>query len=429
MGVAPTGDIFRGFVFDGENSKDFGVYITGEAVYNAPERDMEMISIPGRNGSFALDNGRWENIEVTYSAGIAGDSQTNFAEAISDLRNMLVSKTAYCRLTDDYNPGEYRMALYKSGLDVTPEQARAGEFDIVFECKPQRFLTEGDTPVTVEDGDTLTNPTRFDASPLLVLEGHGNIGIGTDEIQVLDSPVGWLYDVPITRQSSWGTDYPLGTTIPLCTVNNPTAAANPTDTIKLTWSHFRLWIDPPINPNFKTYTWQTATLGMGDLAGFTPPRGSTPGFVTISDLTLEFPIEASRGEGGVIEIQLLATTDSSSSVGLLACEVSLTWNADSNQWEFRCDFETLPSDFGTVSRFWTSNNMQVDINSTKSTVGTLYIDTAIGEAYTRAGGETVSVNNLVKMGDTLPTLKPGDTAITYGNTVTSLQMTPRWWKL
>ena len=302
MGVAPTGDIFRGFVFDGENSKDFGVYITGEAVYNAPTRDMEMISIPGRNGSFALDNGRWENIEVTYSAGIAGDSQTNFAEAISDLRNMLVSKTTYCRLTDDYNPGEYRMALYKSGLDVTPELARGGTFDIVFECKPQRFLVDGDTPITVASGDVLTNPTRFDASPLLAVNGHGNIGIGTDEIQVLDSPVGWLYDVPITRESSWGTDYPMGTTIPLCTVHNPTAVANPTDTIKLTWSHFRLWIDPPINPNFKTYTMQTASVGMGGLAGFLPPKGSTPGYVSIDDLTLEVPMDASQGVGGSIEI-------------------------------------------------------------------------------------------------------------------------------
>ena len=429
MGVAPTGDIFRGFVFDNENSKDFGVYITGEAVYNAPERDMEMISIPGRNGSFALDNGRWENIEVTYSAGIAGDSQTNFAEAISDLRNMLVSKTTYCRLTDDYNPGEYRMALYKSGLDVTPELARGGTFDIVFECKPQRFLTDGDTPITVASGDTLTNPTRFDASPLLAVTGHGDISIGTDGIQVLDSPVGWLYDVPITRQSSWGTDYPMGTTIPLCTVHNPTAVANPTDTIKLTWSHFRLWIDPPINPNFKTYTMQTAAVGMGDLAGFLPPKGSTPGYVSIDDLTLEVPMDASQGVGGSIEIQFLATTGSSTSGGLLTFDVTLTWNADSNQFEFRCDFDTLPSDFGTVSRVWTSNYMQVDIDSTKSTVGTLYIDTEIGEAYTQAGGETVSVNNLVKMGDTLPALKPGDTTVTYDNTVTSLQMTPRWWKL
>ena len=70
MAVAPTGNIFKSLEFDGESSKGYGVYITGAAVYNAPEREVEMITIPGRNGSFALDHGRFQNIEVTYPAGI-----------------------------------------------------------------------------------------------------------------------------------------------------------------------------------------------------------------------------------------------------------------------------------------------------------------------------------------------------------------------
>ena len=72
MGVIKTGAIFNGFTFDGENSKDYGVYITGSGVFNAPERDVEMISIPGRDGAFAQDMGRFSNIEVTYPAGLFG---------------------------------------------------------------------------------------------------------------------------------------------------------------------------------------------------------------------------------------------------------------------------------------------------------------------------------------------------------------------
>ena len=112
MAIAPTGNIFKGFVFDGESSKNYGIYITGEAVYNAPERDVEMITIPGRSGQFALDNGRFENIEVTYPAGIFADNETNFAEAVSDFRNLLCSRRGYVRLMDEYNPNEYRLAVY-----------------------------------------------------------------------------------------------------------------------------------------------------------------------------------------------------------------------------------------------------------------------------------------------------------------------------
>ena len=149
MAVAPTGAIYKALKFDGVSSRTYGVYITGEAVYNAPERDVEMIAIPGRNGSFALDKGRFENIEVSYPAGIFADAESDFAEAVSDFRNFLCSRNGYVRLQDEYNPNEYRMAVYKSGLEVTPAQLKAGEFNIVFECKPQRWLTSGESEITV----------------------------------------------------------------------------------------------------------------------------------------------------------------------------------------------------------------------------------------------------------------------------------------
>lgn len=155
MAVNETGAIFKALSFDGESSRTYGIYITGEAVYNAPERDVEMVTIPGRNGAFALDKGRFENIEVTYPAGMFADTEQDFAKGISDFRNMLCSRQGYCRLTDEYNPDEFRLAVYKSGLEVSPAQLRAGEFNITFECKPQRYLMSGQQKFIVGDwGET-----------------------------------------------------------------------------------------------------------------------------------------------------------------------------------------------------------------------------------------------------------------------------------
>ena len=159
MAIEQTGAIFKSLTFDGESSRTYGVYITGEAVYNAPERDVEMVKIPNRNGAFALDNGRFENIEVTYPAGVFADSETDFAKAISDFRNMLCSRKGYCKLTDEYNPDEFRLAVYKSGLEVDPVALRAGEFDITFECKPQRYLMSGENRFLVTDWNDTTVET------------------------------------------------------------------------------------------------------------------------------------------------------------------------------------------------------------------------------------------------------------------------------
>ena len=152
-----TGAIFKKLYFDGQSSGNYGVYISGEGTFNAPKRDVEMVSIPGRNGDLALDKGRFENIEGTYKAGLFGVDEADFAEAISDFRNFLCSRKGYVRLEDDYNPDEYRMAVYKSGLEVDAKQLKAGEFDIVFDCKPQRWLKSGEEAVTIgEWGETET---------------------------------------------------------------------------------------------------------------------------------------------------------------------------------------------------------------------------------------------------------------------------------
>jgi phage-related protein len=183
--------IYKGFTFDGINSLDYGIHITGEAVYNAPERDVEMISIPGRNGEFALDNERFNNIAVKYRAGTFGQDQPDFAGKIDAFRNAIVSRLGYCRITDGYNPDEYRMAIYKSGLEVSPvANSKAGEFDIVFDCKPQRFLLSGETKQTITSGQTLTNPTLFKANPLLEVEGYGAINMGDESVVIHNEPVG-----------------------------------------------------------------------------------------------------------------------------------------------------------------------------------------------------------------------------------------------
>ena len=142
-------DLNNYFVFDGERSSDLDTYIAGEGTFNAPERVYTMQNIPGRNGQIALDEGRFENYELKYPAFIFTSAGADFRRKISDLRNALLSKKGYKRLTDTYHPDEYRLAIYREGLETKPVQYnRAGEFDLVFDCKPQRFLLEGEVPIS-----------------------------------------------------------------------------------------------------------------------------------------------------------------------------------------------------------------------------------------------------------------------------------------
>ena len=157
-------------IFGGRDLADFGVYISGNGTYNAPERDRKTVTIPGRNGELTIDNGRYKNIKVKYNAFIIEDFDRN----IGALRDYLLSQHNYVVLEDTYHPDEYRLARFSGGFTVKPlDKLNAGEFTMTFDCKPQRYLRDGEKTalaVTVDnDGYTkiISNPTNQKAKPII----------------------------------------------------------------------------------------------------------------------------------------------------------------------------------------------------------------------------------------------------------------------
>ena len=112
--------------FGGVNSADYGIYIGGEGTFNAPERDVEMISIPGRDGAFALDKGRFENIEVKYTVINQEPDLATFSANLEDFRNAICSQRGYQRLEDTFHPDEYRMAVFADKFEVKPIEYKIG---------------------------------------------------------------------------------------------------------------------------------------------------------------------------------------------------------------------------------------------------------------------------------------------------------------
>ena len=172
------------FIFNGESSADFGVWISGGGTYDAPARDVQTEAIPGRNGAATFDNGRFENIQLTYPAFIS----RRFQPRVDGFRAFLLSQKGYQRLEDTYHPNEYRLALFHSGLTVeTTPRNLAGSFDITFDCKPQRFLKSGDEPVPFYAKGIITNPTLFESLPVIAVTGNGRVNVAGHLFTVSDT--------------------------------------------------------------------------------------------------------------------------------------------------------------------------------------------------------------------------------------------------
>lgn len=412
MAVTPTGAMYKSLIFDGEDSRNYGVYITGEAVFNAPERAVEMITIPGRNGEFALDQGRFENITVTYSAGIFADTEADFAQAVSDFRNLLCSKKGYCRLTDDYNPDEYRMAIYKSGLEIKPAQLKAGQFNITFECKPQRFLTSGETAVTVASGGTIVNPTLFEASPMLEVTGYGNIGIGNGTLVLDDVPLG---EIRISEPTATAPNVLIPATLDFTNVltgdaiyQNANGGAFET-TFKC------------VSPDAYASISVTGTSGLKSVVVIR--NNSSSVCVIITPTPFEGVAGTLKQDSVYADLSL-----SISGGAATACRLGLRRTYDGNNEFFVVQTDSgFPS--GNILRFTTVGDISPFYAFSTVSVAKYYIDLDIGEAYGKAGDEIYSQNSSVKFPAKLPTLKPGANTINYDGTVTDLKIIPRWWKI
>ena len=163
------GEVNNFLTYAGKSSKDFNVYISGTGVFDAPDRDVSVISVPGRNGDLTMDTGRFKNITVKYPAFIPKD----FAKSMAAFRSYMKSFTGYQRLEDSYYPEFYYMAMLTGGFDPeTSPWNRAGNFEITFNRKPQRWLKSGEKFLELITGtETIHNPTEFAAKPLIRVRG------------------------------------------------------------------------------------------------------------------------------------------------------------------------------------------------------------------------------------------------------------------
>lgn len=425
MGVV-TGTLFKGLNFGGIDSRDYGVYITGEAVYNAPVRDVEMINVPGRNGAYALDRGRFENITVTYPAGMMEGTAADFADNISDFRNALAALTGYQRLTDDYNPDEYRQAVYTGGLEVEAATGHnAGEFEIVFTCKPQRFLTAGEQAVTVTSGGELDNPTLFSSHPLLMVWGDGHIIIGENTITVEDVPVGGVTLAPYGEKygsvSSHSSSIRTLALQRIFTIDSN--IMNTGDVLTVESMGFNFLPQAPAGVSINSAACSVVTEDFTrKYAGVSVLAGDFVQFEYLAD-AFTFTVGTS---GRKAVVATVTATDSDANSYNLDVEAAVSYNGNN---------KITVSLYEQVPAYWpvdvSQNTGVVSGYSTRTPEGSaVFIDLDIGEAYFHVDGSPVSADNLVTFEHyELPELDPGTNVITFDNTVTQLQVVPRWWKV
>lgn len=162
------GDASNYFSLSHVKSYNYGFLVTG-AVFGIPERDIERVSVPGLNGDLIRDNGRYNNITVSYRCDIPKNFESNVRLFNSVIGEMM---GGYSMLTDSYDTEHFREARFIGTSDVQAYYATdSGHLVANFECKPQRFLNREDN-ISISSTTQIENPTIYTALPTIFFT-HG----------------------------------------------------------------------------------------------------------------------------------------------------------------------------------------------------------------------------------------------------------------
>lgn len=188
------------FVYDGKNSQDLGLLISGEKTYNSPSRDVTTVSIPGRSGDLIIDNRRYNNVEISYTVSFRKD----VPEKTRALKAWLLSNAGYRRLEDTYQPEYFRLAAISNATAFEISINRYGTAELIFNCNPFLFSKDGEQTVSIPaSGGRIYNPEYFESQPIITVYGNGNGVLSVNNINynlsdidgyvTINSDVGLVY--------------------------------------------------------------------------------------------------------------------------------------------------------------------------------------------------------------------------------------------
>lgn len=172
-------------IFNGIPSTNYGIHVETPPVYATPERDYEVVHIPGRNGDLVIDNGSYKNVTRKYSISV-GEIDGNFTTLAAGVSEWLHSASGYARLEDSYESDYFRLAYYVADAEMENLFHQAGKMSIEFNCKPARFLKAGERAVPFTTDGSISNPTFQKSFPKLtvVVSGSGTLTIGDQTITI-----------------------------------------------------------------------------------------------------------------------------------------------------------------------------------------------------------------------------------------------------
>lgn len=159
------------FWIDGVRCDDFGVRLQAPVTFDSAEPNIEGTTIPGRNGVLYHHDGSFAN--VSGSVNCFALEKSRVYEALNAFSRFCLLHPGYHRLEVSNEPEYYRMARIGGSHETEIRMKLLAPFSVKFDCKPQKFLKDGERKFTVANSGTVLYNKWFPSLPVIDVHGTG----------------------------------------------------------------------------------------------------------------------------------------------------------------------------------------------------------------------------------------------------------------
>ena len=172
------------FALDGTWASTKGITLCRPVSFSVAVPRTQTINIPGRNGALHIDEGAF-NVR-TGAVDCYALSASDVAGAMATISGWLFQPDGYRKLQVSDDTGHYWYARIVNAAQIATRLAMLNPFSIEFECKPFRLVNGSETYVPVTVLTELSNPTGFNAYPLLeiIASAEGTVSNSNGSVTV-----------------------------------------------------------------------------------------------------------------------------------------------------------------------------------------------------------------------------------------------------
>lgn len=152
--------------FNGSRCEDYRIHPVTRPDIPAPQRDMELLAIPGRSGILTKDNKRYDPIEISVEFNFYSKPD-KWSETFRNAKRWL-SGSGELEFSDD--PDYFYKVYYAEIGDSEREMKRIGRFKANFTCDPFMYLRAGKREY--DRAEVQYNPYST-AHPVYKISGEG----------------------------------------------------------------------------------------------------------------------------------------------------------------------------------------------------------------------------------------------------------------